>query len=307
MCVPKRIRTNRELLRLTKYANVRELLRVCGIRQRRIISDEKTSDLAVAAARQALERAGLPPADVEYIVVMTTLPEDLALATSNLVQKKLGAVRAAAFDLRAACAGPTYGLEVGVALIDCWGYNNVLLVGVEAPSLLIDAADPDTSILFGDGAGALLLARSSSRKVWVFANRSQGELSHLISRPFMAERLVFQGDRVFYHAVRAMVDRMNEALAKARLSLKEVNLVVPHQANLRIIKAVARRLSLTDKVGRLSRKVFVNIQRYGNTSAASIPIALFEAAEKGRLKKGALVALTAFGAGLSSGAAIFEW
>lgn len=309
MHVPERVRSNRELAPKTKYRTVGEVLRRCGVQERRIADrEELCADLATEAGAKALRMAGLAPDEVSYIVVATTIPDDLLFGAASLVQRNLGARRAAVIDVRAACAGFVKALEVATCLIDSGRYPNVLLIGAEVLSRLFDAEDPDDSIIFGDGAGAVVLARSQRRKPWVFASDDHGELSDLITRPTESERsLVFQGGRVFKEAVRVMVACTTEVLDKARLSAKDVKLFVPHQANLRIIHAVAKHLNLTDRLGRLSRRVFVNIQRYGNTSTASIPIALCEAAAAGRLRRGSLVAMAAFGAGLTAAAAIIEW
>jgi len=308
MYVPQRLRTNKDFLRGSRYGSVAEIFRRCGIRERRVADPEELSaDMATEAGAKALQRAGVAPQEVHHIICANNLPDDVAFPVASMVQKNLGAKKAAVMDVKAACTGFLKGLEVGACLIDGGNYNNVLLIGVEMPSRLMDEVAPDVAMLFGDGAGAVMLARSERRKPWVFSMGDDGDLWDLITRPFFEKTYVFQGPRVFKEAVQTMVKCTAEALAKARVSLKDVKLFVPHQANSRIIKAVAQHLNLTDRLGRLKRRVFTNIEKYGNTSGASIPIALCEAAETGRLKKGSLVALTAFGAGMTSGAAIIEW
>ena len=308
MSVPTTVRDNKYFLPLTPYKTVAEVFRRCGVRQRRVLdSEELTADLATEAAERTLDKAGISAQNVEHIICANTLPDDLAYPISSIVQKNLGAKQAAVMDVRAACTGFIKGLEVATCLIDSGGYSNVLVIGAETPSRMYEEA-PRVAMLFGDGAGAVMLTRSEKRKPWVFKMGDDGNLWDMMRRPFSGDTtLVFQGPRVFKEAVETMVRTTSEVMEKARVSLKDIKLFVPHQANSRIIKSVAQRLNMTDKLGRLKRRVFVNIEKYGNTSTASIPIALTEAAEKGRLKKGALIALAAFGAGMTSGAAIIEW
>jgi 3-oxoacyl-[acyl-carrier-protein] synthase-3 len=308
MSVPKTVRDNKYFLPFTPYKSVAEVFRRCGVRERRVLgSEEWTADLATEAAERALDRAGMSAQTVDHIICANTLPDDLAYPISSIVQKNLGATQAAVMDVRAACTGFIKGLEVATCLIDSGNYSNILVIGVETPSRLYEEA-PHVAMLFGDCAGGVVLTRSERRKHWVFSMGDDGNLWDLRRRPFSGDKtVVFQGPRVFKEAVETMVRTTSEVMEKARVSLKDIKLFVPHQANTRIIKSVAQRLNLTDRLGRLKRRVFVNIEKYGNTSAASIPIALTEAAEKGRLKKGALIALAAFGAGMTSGAAIIEW
>jgi 3-oxoacyl-[acyl-carrier-protein] synthase-3 len=307
MHVPSRVRTNKEFLPFTPYKRVADIFRRSGIRERRVVdSEEWCADLATEAASQALDRAGVSPQAVGHIICAVTFPDNLAYPTASIVQKNLGAKRAAVFDLKAACTGFLKGLEVATCLIDSGSYDNVLVIGVETPSRFYSEA-PHLAMLFGDGAGAVLVSRSERRRPWVFSMGDDGDLSELMTMPFFERRVGFQGPRVFKEAVQTMVKCTAEALAKARVSLKDIKLFVPHQANSRIIQAVAAHFNLTDRLGRLKRRVFMNIEKYGNTSAASIPIALTEAAECGRLQKGSLIALTAFGAGMTSGAAVLEW
>lgn len=313
MHVPERVRGNRELVQMTKYQSVADIVRRCGVRERHIVGAEETcADLATEAGAKALRVAGLRPDEVSYIVVGTTVPDDLTVSTASLVQRNLRARNATVFDVRAACTGFLKSLEVASCLVDSHGASNgrtnVLVIGAEVLSRLFDAEDPNNSILFGDGAGAIVLTRSQRPKPWIFASEDNGDLWDLITRPMYIDRkLIFQGKRVFEEAIRSMVNCTNGALTKGKLSTDDIGLFVPHQANLRIIRAVAKRFNMTDSLGRINRKVFVNIQRYGNTSTASIPIALTEAAESGRMKRGALIAMAGFGAGLSASAAVMEW
>ncbi len=308
MSVPKAVRDNKYFLPFTPYKSVAELFRRCGVRERRVLgSEEWTGDIASEAAERALEKAGMSVQSVDHIICANTLPDDLAYGISSIVQKNLGAKQAAVMDVRAACTGFIKALEVATCLIDSGNYSNILVIGVETPSRMYNE-QPHVAMLFGDGAGGVVLTRSEKRKPWVFTMGDDGNLWNLMGRPFAGDQtVVFQGPRVFREAVETMARTTSEVMEKARVSLKDIKLFVPHQANIRIIKSVAQRLNLTDRLGRLKRRVFVNIERYGNTSEASIPIALAEAANMGRLKKGALVALTAFGAGMTSGAAILEW
>ena len=288
-----------------------------GIKERRWASDgETTSSMSVRAARQALERARLRPQDVDLIVVGTCSPDYLFPATACLVQDALGAVRAGAFDVEAACTSFVSAIAIANGMILAGTCRNAVVVGAETLSRLLDRTDRTTCVLFGDGAGAVVLEASNAsvgvESAVLHADGSKGELLYVAAgatkipatKDTVEQRLHFikmQGGEVFKLAVKSMADAAEEALAEAGVTVEEIDLLVPHQANIRIIEAVAKRLRFP------MEKVFVNIQRYGNTSAASIPIALAEAAESGRLTKGDRVLLVAFGGGFTWGAAVMEW
>jgi 3-oxoacyl-[acyl-carrier-protein] synthase-3 len=287
-----------------------------GIRQRRIAGpQESTLTLAVEAGRRALEVAGLPAAALDLVVVCTFSPEFGGMpSTASLVQDALGAPRAGAFDLNAACSGFIYGLAVAQGLIGAGTHECVLVIGAETMSRLLDWSDRSTCVLFGDGAGAVLL-RPGRRGLLSCVLGSDGSGGDLLSipgggsrRPASAETVEaaehfirMNGKEVYRFAVTVAPRAAQEAVRRAGLTMDDVELFVPHQANIRIILAAAATLGIPPE------RTFVNVDRYGNTSAASIPVALCEAVEAGRLTPGDHVLLVGFGGGLSWGAAVAEW
>ena len=324
MCVPERVMTNEDLVRETGLDTSDEwIVARTGIRQRHITDcSQATSDLAAGAAREALARAGLEPEDVDLVIVATASPDHITPSTNCLVQERLGARRAHGFDLNAGCTGFLAGLQMACSYLAASLGRNVLLIGAELATRLINWSIRESAVLFGDGAGAVVLQPSTRRKAWAFSMRDLGHLQELIKipaggsrHPTSSETLekglhdpLFDGHAVFREAGRAMVERMREVLNQARLEPQDVDLVVSHQANIRIIQYVANKLGLTrNHSDPLPDRVFVNIDRYANTSTASIPIALCEAVEAERLRRGDLVAMCAFGSGLTSGAALVEW
>ncbi len=288
-----------------------------GIRERRIAApDEATSDLSVAAARAALESAGVQPDELDGIIVGTVCGDMIFPATSCLVQDRIGATKAAAFDLNAACSGFIFGLGTAHALISCGRMDKVLVIGVEVLSKLTDWTDRATCVLFGDGAGAVVLEPGEpGTGILGTYMKSDGALAELLYLPAGGTRnpasletiarrdhfIKMKGDGVFKYAVRAMEDAAIHVLEQANVSIDDLDLVIPHQANIRIIDAVQARLGLPDG------KVLANIEKYGNTSSASIPIALDEAVRNGRLKRGDLVLLVSFGGGLTWGAVLLRY
>ena len=314
--VPDRVLTNAELERMVDTSD--EWIRSrTGIRERRIAADDQaTSDLAVAAARRALTSAGLTAMDVDLIIVATITPDMLFPSTACLVQHKLGATRAAAFDLEAACSGFVYALDVGAHFVQSHTYNTVLVIGAEKMSSVVDWTDRNTCVLFGDGAGAAVLQnRPSAHGLLTTCLGSDGGKAKLLELPAggsavpttaasVANRLHYlrmDGKETFKSAVNAMVSAANEALSRCGIPVSQLKCIIPHQANLRILNAVAERLNARED------QLFVNVDRYGNTSAASVAIALDEAVQQGRVLRGDLVLLVVFGAGLTWGAAVIEW
>jgi 3-oxoacyl-[acyl-carrier-protein] synthase-3 len=288
-----------------------------GIRERRIASkDEAASDLALQAARKALETARVVPEEIDLIVLATSTPDMFFPSTACIVQDKLKATRAAAFDLSAACSGFVYALAVGEQYIRSGTYQKVLVIGTEIMSRLINWTDRTTCVIFGDGAGAVLLAPSASESGILSTHlHSDGSLWDLICVPgggsaippsekMLEERLntiKMKGNETFKVAVRSLEEVAWEALRANDLLPSDVAYLVPHQANLRIIRAVADRLQLP------MERAVVNLDRYGNTSAASIPLALDEAVRDGRIKKGEMLLFLAFGGGLTWGASLVRW
>jgi len=315
--VPERVVTNDDLAQTLDTSD--EWIRSrTGIGSRRVIDPENaTSDLAVAAAQKALDRAGIEPSQVDLIIVATVTPDMMFPSTACLVQERLGAKRAAAFDLEAACSGFIYALATGAQFIQSGFYDTVLVIGAETLSKITDWSDRSTAVLFGDGAGAVVLRPVPADRGGILSVHleADGAGADLIQQPAggsrlpasnetVAARLHFlqmNGREVYKFAVKAMGDAAAAAVKKAGLTFGDIDLYVPHQANYRIIEASARRFSLP------MDRVVVNIEHYGNTSAASIPIALDESFRSGRIKAGDNVLMVAFGGGLTWAAAVVQW
>src|SRR6266436_1289235 len=288
-----------------------------GIKERRIAAkDEFTSDLATKAATRAMKKAGVTADQLDLIIVATITPDMPFPATACLVQQKLGARRAAAFDIEAACSGFIYALEVAQQFIMSRTYDTVLVVGAEKLSSIVDWQDRNTCVLFGDGAGAAVLQnRPNAHGLLTAVMGADGDKSDLLFMPgggsscpataaSVSSRLHFlrmEGKEAFKNAVQAMQTAANEALRRCEIDITKIKCVVPHQANRRIIDAVGERL------GARPDQLFINVDRYGNTSAASVAIALDEAISSGRVQRGDLILLVVFGAGLTWGAAVIEW
>jgi 3-oxoacyl-[acyl-carrier-protein] synthase III len=315
--VPDRVLTNAELEQMVSTSDEWIVTRT-GISERRIASDDQaTSDLAEGAARRALETAGVDPHDLDLILVNTVTPDMFFPSTACVLQERLGASRAAAFDLLAACTGFVYGLSVADAYLRAGVMRNILVVGADTLSKVVDWSDRGTCVLFGDGAGAVLVQRTTADpailSTHLYSDGSKGKQLIIpgggsrqpASQKVVDEKLVTirmpNGNEVFKTAVRSMEEAAMAALKANGVEVSDVNLFISHQANARIIYAVAERLDLPRE------RIFMNIDRYGNTSAASIPIAMDEAVRAGRLKRGDLLLLTAFGGGITWGSALIRW
>ena len=314
--VPERILTNAELEKLVNTTDEWITSRT-GIKERHIAAkDEFTSDLATKAALLAMERAGVTPEQIDLIVVATITPDMPFPSTACLVQRKIGAFRAAAFDMEAACSGFIYGLEVAQQFIMSRTYDTVLVNGAEKLSSIVDWEDRNTCVLFGDGAGAAVLQnRPGAHGLLTAVMGADGRKADLLfmagggSRcPATAQSvssrmhyLKMEGKETFKNAVQAMVTAASEALRRCELDISRIKCIIPHQANRRIIDAVG------DRLGAKPEQIFANLQKYGNTSAASVAIALDEAVTTGRVQAGDLILLVVFGAGLTWGAAVIEW
>lgn len=314
--VPEKILTNRDLEKQIDTTD-QWIVERTGVRERRIAGkDEATSDLAFKAAESALKAAGMAPDQLDLIVVATATPDMFFPSTACIVQDKLKATRAAAFDLSAACSGFVYALSVGEQYIRSGTYQNVLVIGAEVMSRLTDWTDRRTCVLFGDGAGAVLLAPSTSESgILSIHLHSDGSFWDLICVPggaaaippsekVLAEHLntiKMKGNETFKVAVRSLEEVAWEAMRANKLSPSDISYLIPHQANLRILNAVAERLEFPKE------KVVVNLDRYGNTSAGSIPLALDEAVRDGRIKEGASLLFLAFGGGLTWASALVRW
>ncbi len=315
--VPERVMTNGDFEKLVDTTDEWITTRT-GIKERHIApSDMPTSEMACHAAEAAIAEAGIDVEAIDCIIVATVTPDQPFPATACHVQAKLGATKAAAFDVSAACSGFLYGTQIATGLIASGLKDCVLVVGVESLSKIVDYTDRNTCVLFGDGAGAALYTATDNPKTGVLAalSQSDGTLTHLLELPAGGTRLGvshdtvdarlhflrMRGNETFKIAVRNMSEIALEALARAGKSPAELDLLVPHQANIRIIEAVARALDFP------MDKVMVNIDRFGNTSSASIPMALDEARKSGRIKPGDLVELVAFGGGMTWGAVVVQF
>lgn len=314
--VPEKILTNFDLEKMVDTSD-EWITERTGIKERRIASPEQaTSDLAYEASVRALKKAGLNPEDIDLIIVATVTPDMLVPASACLLQQKLEAKNAAAFDINGACTGFIYALSVAEKFIRTGASKRALVVGAETLSRFTDWTDRSICVLLADGAGAVVLEGTRKREgimlidifsdgtMWDFIQMPAGGSKMPVDERVLKERLNFikmRGNETFKVAVKTLEEVVVNTLKKARIESSELSLLVPHQANIRIIQAMAKRLDLS------MDKVMVNIYKYGNTSAASIPIALDEAVETGKLKKGDYVMLAGFGAGLTWGAALIKW
>ncbi|MCF6095816.1 ketoacyl-ACP synthase III [Thermovorax subterraneus] len=313
--VPERVLTNQDLEKMVETSDewIRERT---GISFRRIADEDMaTSDLAAKAAREAIEMAGVKPEDLDLIIGATVTPDMMFPSTACIVQHEIKATRAAAFDLSAGCTGFIYALTVAAQFVASGMYRNVLVFGAEILSKIVDWQDRNTCVLFGDGAGAAVVSAVESGGILESILGADGGGKDLLFIPAggskepasfdtIKERKHFikmNGNEVFKFAVKIMEESTRKVLEKANLTPQDVDLVVPHQANVRIIEAATRRLNISKE------KVMVNIDRYGNMSAASIPVALYEAYKARKIKKGDKVVLVGFGAGLTWGANLIEW
>jgi 3-oxoacyl-[acyl-carrier-protein] synthase-3 len=315
--VPERILPNSAFEKMVNTSDEWITTRT-GIKERRIASkSECTSDLAAKAALRAMERAKVSPEEIDLIVVATITPDMPFPSAACLVQEKIGARRAAAFDIQAACSGFIFGLEVGQQFIMSRTYNTALVIGAEKLSSIVNWKDRNTCVLFGDGAGAAILRhRPQAHGLLTACMGSDGSRADLLcmpgggsscppSRESLAAGLHFlhmkDGKETFKSAINAMYGAAKEVLRRCDLDISQIKCIIPHQANRRIIDAVGERL------GARPEQLFVNLHKFGNTSAASVAIALDEAVQTGRINRGDLVLLIVFGAGLTWGAAVIEW
>jgi 3-oxoacyl-[acyl-carrier-protein] synthase-3 len=307
--VPARVMTNYDFAAIGIETTHEWVMERTGISERHIAGPEdSTCSMGAKAARIAMQRAGVQPGEIDIIICSTATPDRLLPATAVDIQASLGASRAAAFDISAACCGFLYGMTMAEGLIQSGAAETVLLVSSEKLSAITDWTDRATCVLFGDGAGAAVLRRSQKgRGILSTFMRSDGTLADLLYRPAggaatpmsatvleaRTHLIHMAGREVFKHAVRSMAESADRALDMARINSGDIDLLIPHQANLRIIEATAKHASIS------MSKVYVNVDRYGNTSSASIPIALDEATQKGLVGEGSLVLMLAFGAGFT--------
>lgn len=314
--VPERVLTNQDLEKMVE-TSAEWIEERTGIRERRIAAEkEASSDLATEAAQRALRAAGILATDLDLIVVATTTPDMFIPSTACLLQERIGAKRVSAFDLAAACSGFLFALSVGDQFVRSGSCRYVLVVGSEVMSRIMDWTDRSTCVLFGDGAGAVVLeATDEERGILSCHLHSDGALWDLLHVPGGGSRcppsqeglhkrsyfMRMKGNELFRVAVRMLEDVAEEALSANGLKVPDIDLLIPHQANARIIMAVAERLGIS------SEKIVLNLDRFGNTSAASIPLALDEAVEKKRVDEGDVLLFLAFGGGLTWGSAMVRW
>jgi len=313
--LPPNVMTNKDLEKIVDTTD-EWIQKRTGIKKRRIADeDTATSDLAIEASQEALEKANLDPEELDLIIVSTVTPDMAFPATACIVQDKIGASNAAAFDLEAGCSGFVYGLSVGAQFIESGLYDNVLVIGAETLSKITDWEDRNTCVLFGDGAGAAVLQATDKGGFLAFDLGSDGSGANALymeaggsAKPASLETVKnkqhyirMEGNPVFKFAVKTMKKASLDVLEKAELTTDDIDLLIPHQANTRIIKSARRRLKLDED------EVYVNLPELGNTSSASVAIAMAEAKENGKIKNGDNVLLVAFGAGLTWAAAAIEW
>ena len=313
---PEKVLTNKDLEKMVETSD--EWIKTRTGMSERHIADEKTatSDLGTQAALKAMEMAKITPEEIDVIIV-GTVTSDMAFPSSAcFIQNNIKATKAAAFDLSAACSGFIYGLTLAKGMIATGDAKTILVIGADCLSKLTDWTDRNTCVLFGDGAGAAVL-QATEEDTGILSSYifSDGTKTHLLEVPAGGSRtpiteevlknrtnfIKMEGNEVFKNAVKGMERAIDTALLKAGLKYEDVSLVIPHQANIRIIESIAKRMKLPPE------KVFINLEKYGNTSSASIPIAMSEAYASGRLKKGDILVITAFGAGLTMGAAVIKW
>ncbi|HHU70323.1 MAG TPA: ketoacyl-ACP synthase III [Thermoanaerobacterales bacterium] len=314
-CVPKHVLKNSDLEKMVETTNEWIVTRT-GIKQRHIANDGTAcSDLATEAALKALQSANKTPDEIDLIIVATVTPDMNFPATACLVQKNIGANKSAAFDLESGCTGFLYGLTVASQFIMTGTYKCILVIGSEVLSKIVDWEDRNTCVLFGDGAGAVIVSNVNEGGILQNYLRADGTGGELLFMPGGGSRnpatlasveekmhhIKMKGNDVFKFAVRAMYDATENILNKAQMSIEDIDIVIPHQANKRIVNAAARRFKIPEE------KLFINLDKYGNMSGASIPVALDEAFNEGRIKKYDNILLVGFGAGLTWGSCIINW
>ena len=307
--LPQKVLTNEQLERLVDTSDEWVVTRT-GIRQRHVAAEgENASDLALAAARRAIDAAGMRAEDIGLIIVATTTPDMIFPSTACLLQAKLGVKGCPAFDVQAVCSGFVYGLASADQFLRCGQYSSALVVGAEVYSRIIDWSDRSTCVLFGDGAGAVVLRSDSAPGILTSHLHADGSHAEMLSVPGSVSGgkvsgtplLRMEGNAVFKFAVRVLGEVAEEALAASGLAKSQIDWLIPHQANIRIIQATAKRLGLS------MEKVVTTVDRHANTSAASIPLALDEAVRDGRVRSGQHVMLAGVGGGFTWGSVLIRW
>lgn len=312
-CTPDRIVNNDELSQIVETSD-QWISERTGIKERRISTGETTSELAVKAGQRALENAGIKAEELDLIIVATITPDKFFPSTACIVQKELNAHKAMCFDISAACTGFVYGLDIAAQYLKNGVYKKALVIGAEVLSKIVDWKDRNTCVLFADGAGAAVLCRGENGLLSSFtgADGAGGDYLECSAVPLKnaffsndtedkTPYLTMNGKEVFKFAVRIMVECINQVLDKEGCALEDIRYILPHQANTRIVEATAKKLSISID------RFFMNLDKYGNTSGASIPIALDEMSRKGLLNKGDRIIMVGFGAGLTYGAQMIKW
>ena len=314
--LPENVMTNKDLEKIVDTTDEWITTRT-GIKERRVASEnEATSDMAVNAAKKALDNAKLKPSDIGLIIVATITPDMFFPSTACIIQEKLGISRTPAFDISVACSGFIYGITIAQQFIKAGAYKHVLVVAAEKMSSVTDWKDRSTCVLMGDGAGAAILGEVEDGGILSTYLGADGSKGELLKMPAGGSRLPatvstvegrmhflkMQGNELFRHAVKIMAEAALKATEPLGLKGDDIDLVIPHQANIRILNAVAKRMGIDP-----AKKLYLNINKYGNMSAASSAVALCEAVEEGRVKKGDVILLDAFGAGLTWGAIVIKW
>lgn len=314
--LPNKVLTNYDLEKMVDTSNDWIIQRT-GIKERRIVENGvTTSDLATQASLRAMEDAGVSPKDLDMIITSTITPDHIFPSTSCYIQQKIGATRACAFDILAACAGFIYAMSIGQSFINSGAMKTILVVGAECLSKITDYTDRATCVLFGDGAGAVVIQRDPIKHEILSSHlAADGSEADVLIMPGGGARnpaslesvhqrlhyIQFKGKEVFKLAINNITNLILETTRENGLTLNDIDLIIPHQSNLRIIEATMEKLGLP------MEKAFVNIDKYGNTSSASVPIAIDEARKEGRLRKGNIVMLVAFGGGLTWGSSVIRW
>jgi 3-oxoacyl-[acyl-carrier-protein] synthase-3 len=314
--LPEKVLTNKDLEKMVDTTDEWIVTRT-GIKERRIAAkDEVTSDMAVKAAREALKSAGMKPEDIDFIIVATITPDMFFPSTACQLQYKLGIVNVPAFDISVACSGFVYGLTIADQFIKSGLYKHILVVAAEKLSAITDWEDRSTCILFGDGAGAAILGPVKEGGILATHLGADGSKGDLLQLPAGGSRMPaskttvesklhtikMEGNILFKHAVKIMADAALAVTEPLGLKGDDISIIIPHQANLRILNALAKRMGVDPQ-----KKVYLNIEKYGNMSAASSAVALAEAVEEGRIKKGDIILMDAFGGGLTWGALVIKW
>ncbi len=314
--LPNKVLTNYDLEKMVDTSNDWIIQRT-GIKERRIVENGvTTSDLATQASLRAMEDAGVSPKDLDMIITSTITPDHIFPSTSCYIQQKIGATRACAFDILAACAGFIYAMSIGQSFINSGAMKTILVVGAECLSKITDYTDRTTCVLFGDGAGAVVIQGNPIKHEILSSNlAADGSEADVLIMPGGGARnpaslesvqqrlhyIQFKGKEVFKLAINNIANLILETTRENGLTIDDIDLIIPHQSNLRIIEATMEKLGLP------MEKAFVNIDKYGNTSSASVPIAIDEARKEGRLHKGDIVMLVAFGGGLTWGSSLIRW